>query len=168
MLVSYFRRFLAVSEQSDSSDGSGANVTNVKPFWLQDISSIRVLNGDTSSRDSINTLKTWVDTCNCQHQCVESGASQMPDRLLQITQQTIFLREDLDDTNIIYACLSHCWGVDGLHVKLTKSNRLDLCNGIRCSTLPKTFREAVQVCIQLEVEYLWIDALCKSCIIIRN
>ena len=144
-----------------SSDVLGANVTDVKPLWMQDFSSIRVLNGDTSSSDSIDTLKTWIDTCNCQHQCVESGASQIPDRLLQITEQTVFLREDLDGANIIYVCLSHCWGVEGLGTKLTQSNRLDLCNGIRCDTLPKTFREAVEVCTQLGVEYLWIDALCE-------
>ena len=152
---------VSYSAQSDSPDVLGAKVTVVKPLWLQKLSSIRVLNGDTSSDDSINTLKTWIDTCNCQHQCFESGASQIPDRLLQITEQTIFLRENLKGTGIIYSCLSHCWGVDGLNIKLTQSNRLDLCRGIPCDTLPKTFREAVQVCIQLGVEYLWIDALCE-------
>ena len=163
MLVCYSQPFLAV-HILNSSDVLGANVTNVEPpSGLQNTPSPRVLNGDTSSTDSINTIKTWIDTCNCQHQCVESGAPQMLDRLLQITEQTIFFRENLDSTKLKYACLSHCWGVDGLEIKLTKSNKLDLCNGFQCNTLPKTFREAILVCFQLGVEYTWVDALCKLC-----
>jgi hypothetical protein len=33
--------------------------------------------------------------------------------------------------------------------------------GLTVPELPKTFRDAVEVCRHLEVQYLWIDALCK-------
>jgi len=58
-----------------------------------------------------------------------------------------------------YCCLSHCWG--GFQpVKLeTKTSQL-LRSGLPLQQLPKTFQDAVEVCLWLGVRYLWIDSLC--------
>jgi hypothetical protein len=44
--------------------------------------------------------------------------------------------------------------------KLTSTNLGTLKHGIEPSILPKTFRDAVEICSRLQIPYLWIDALC--------
>ena len=85
----------------------------------------------------------------------------MPGRVIQISKNIIFLREDLVKRSK-YACLSHCWGAEGLSHKLTKLSRPQFLRGFKVQDLPRTFRDAVQVCTRLGIEYLWIDALCES------
>jgi hypothetical protein len=61
-----------------------------------------------------------------------------------------------------YAALSYCWGSDltGV-VKTLKANKDRHCSeGIPLQSLPKTVRDAVQVCRGLRLRYLWVDALC--------
>jgi hypothetical protein len=63
-----------------------------------------------------------------------------------------------------YIVLSHCWG------KLTEERKREFCTtddnikarleGFSLSTLPKTFRDAVQVTRELGIRYIWIDSLC--------
>lgn len=113
------------------------------------------------------TLKTWLRTCDHLHTCVGFGPARMPDRVIQIVGDTLFLRENLAG-KFNYACLSHCWGVEGPNYKLTRSNRCELLDGFEVRDLPKTFREAVEVCIRVGIEYLWIDALCECCSLVST
>ncbi|KAH6621849.1 tol protein, partial [Boeremia exigua] len=69
------------------------------------------------------------------------------------------LREDLVGEHK-YACLSHCWGAGGLAYKLLKANKYNFCQGFSRQHLPKTFRDAVEICEFLGIRFLWIDALC--------
>lgn len=73
----------------------------------------------------------------------------------------VYVRE-LSSIRAVYACLSHCWGPQGPKIKLTHATAKQLGRGILVSALPKTFRDAVNVCQQLGIFYIWIDALCKS------
>jgi hypothetical protein len=91
--------------------------------------------------------------------CKASLPGYVPKRVLEITQRGIILRENLFGC-IRYACLSHCWGADGVAFKLTSTNLGTLKHGIEPSILPKTFRDAVEICSRLQIPYLWIDALC--------
>ena len=58
--------------------------------------------------------------------------------------------------------LSHCWGErDGPRPpKLTDANLGSMRNHIPAETLPRTFRDAIQLTRSLGVSYLWIDSLC--------
>ncbi|KAF2186267.1 HET-domain-containing protein [Zopfia rhizophila CBS 207.26] len=58
-----------------------------------------------------------------------------------------------------WIALSHCWGgiVD---YTLTKDNLNSRCHGMPLNELPATFRDAVLVTRNLNVPYLWIDAIC--------
>ena len=56
--------------------------------------------------------------------------------------------------------LSHCWGKSEF-LKLTKATSQRLRDGFsRVDTLSKTFQDAITICQELEVKYLWIDSLC--------
>jgi hypothetical protein len=59
-----------------------------------------------------------------------------------------------------YLSLSHCWGsVRSKHLT-TKDSLARNLHSIPVSELPRTFRDAIEVCRALEVRYLWIDSLC--------
>jgi hypothetical protein len=83
----------------------------------------------------------------------------MPKRLLKIEpdSDTIYLLEPTKPHN--YALLSYCWGGDQ-STKTTVSNLSSHRRGIRISTLSQTIRDAIDVTKLLEIEYLWVDALC--------
>jgi hypothetical protein len=58
-----------------------------------------------------------------------------------------------------YATLSHCWGRSTLAMT-TLENLQKHIDSIPLDILPKTFRDAIVVCRQLGIQYLWIDRLC--------
>jgi hypothetical protein len=77
------------------------------------------------------------------------------------------LRLDLLKGNegVKYAALSHRWGnhppsADDPQFCTTDGNLIARLDGFSLSELPKTFRDAVRVTRELNVEYLWIDSLC--------
>jgi len=58
-----------------------------------------------------------------------------------------------------YAALSHCWGkARGGH--LSTGNLNQYMESLSLHTLPQTFQDAVRVCRDLGIRYIWIDALC--------
>jgi hypothetical protein len=58
-----------------------------------------------------------------------------------------------------YCCLSHYWG-QSQPVILTTTSYQELTAHFPVNRLPQTFREAIDVCRWLGVDYLWIDSLC--------
>ena len=60
-----------------------------------------------------------------------------------------------------YVTLSHCWGKQRI-TRLLKENKDDFEKEIPISTLPQTFRDAIEFARRLDrkVRYLWIDSLC--------
>ena len=60
-----------------------------------------------------------------------------------------------------YVALSHCWGDPTRHpIKSTQATLNDHMSGIAMSRLPRSFSDAIRVCLHLDIEYLWIDCLC--------
>ncbi|KAK0619021.1 heterokaryon incompatibility, partial [Immersiella caudata] len=60
-----------------------------------------------------------------------------------------------------YACLSYSWGTrEGLQDEFTLLGRRLSADSLPLDTLPPAFRDAVQVCRGLGLQYLWADALC--------
>ncbi len=55
--------------------------------------------------------------------------------------------------------LSYCWG-KAKFCTLRKHNLTRFKEGIRLSTLPKTFQDAVEITGWVQIRYLWIDSLC--------
>ncbi|ETS81451.1 hypothetical protein PFICI_06453 [Pestalotiopsis fici W106-1] len=91
-------------------------------------------------------------------------ADDPPSRLLYVAgpdRDKVYLRttDDLRSDSIAYLTLSHCWGKSNVPL-LNKSTFDGLTDGIAATSLPKTFRDAVQITRDLGFEYLWIDSLC--------
>lgn len=59
----------------------------------------------------------------------------------------------------MYVTLSHCWGRNNI-LSLLDSNIEEFQRSIPFESLPKTFRDAVEVTRGLGYQYLWIDSLC--------
>jgi hypothetical protein len=122
------------------------------------------LSGDTSS-DAVNSLiKTWIKDCTTSHACCRRAtAGKLPKRVLEVREHVVYLREYATPTvQALYASLSHCWGPQGPAIRLTRETVEQLKGGYMINELPKTFRDAMKVCQNLSISYIWIDALCKS------
>lgn len=61
----------------------------------------------------------------------------------------------------LYVTLSHKWGGNKNHIKLTLNNKKAFEEGLRLNTLPRTFQDAITFATRLyDVGYIWIDSLC--------
>lgn len=59
-----------------------------------------------------------------------------------------------------YATLSYCWGL-AQNIRLTTDVLRQYCEeGIPTTQLPATIRDACEVCIDLDIRYLWVCSLC--------
>jgi hypothetical protein len=116
---------------------------------------------DTSSDQALHTLHNWIETCVEHHgACAGRKINQLPKRVLEIDGTHVYLREHVK-TPAMYACLSHCWGPSGPTLKLDKTTRNCLMDGILIDQLPKTFADAVRLCARLGLRFIWIDACCE-------
>ena len=124
----------------------------------------RHLSQDPQSGDCVALWRSWVSRCLQSHErCGQNSKpwQALPTRLLEIRDNgTIRLKrgEELQ-RSMKYATLTYCWGQE-LTLKTTKANLQWHERGIPVSVLPKSLGDAVRVAKHLEIEYLWIDALC--------
>lgn len=82
-----------------------------------------------------------------------------PKRILSFESSVKVIDVGNRDVLGIYATLSHRWA-RRLPCMITTDNRRDRLEGIPWTELPQTFKDAIRYCLELEVSYLWIDALC--------
>lgn len=61
--------------------------------------------------------------------------------------------------NVDYAVLSYCWG-GSQSLMLTGATSSYLMGGFPIEQLGQTIQDAIRVCQELNIPYLWIDALC--------
>lgn len=118
--------------------------------------------GDTSSLESTQSARGWIETCNQEHKCMpNASAAYIPTRVLDIRDDCVRLLETTH-TRIAatYACLSHCWGKGSELLCTTSSNRQAFQTHIFWNSLPRTFQDAISIARQLGLSFIWIDALC--------
>jgi len=114
----------------------------------------------TSSSQTTQRLNQWLIACTETHpECQTFWETALPKRVLEIQDAYVYLREDTVEKGR-YACLSHCWGAQGPSLKLERSTYQQLTSGVTVDQLPKTFGDAVSICISIGIRFLWIDALC--------
>ena len=78
-----------------------------------DIRVRRQHSGDTSSRQTVNTIREWLNECSQRHVgCGKLKESYPPKRILRLSKTKVTLCEGIFK-QIPYACLSHCWGETG-------------------------------------------------------
>lgn len=104
---------------------------------------------------------SWFTNCCADHRGCGKKYGPLPTRVLQLNEDEkfIILLEPKFRRENSYAALSHCWGT-AKPIKTTKENIARHKSGIPLTSLPKTFRDAVEICRRLRIDYLWIDSLC--------
>lgn len=58
-----------------------------------------------------------------------------------------------------YAALSYCWGGDQA-LKLMSHNSTEFSHDLPLNALPATLRDAITICVSLNISFLWVDSLC--------
>ena len=121
---------------------------------------------NTGSSASLSRIKAWLDICSSSHPAcsrADSQAPPLPTRVLAVGTKGSSKCHLVSGNkkNGHYATLSHSWG-DPRNRPLSTTDQTISCRqrGIEDKALPKTFRDAVQVCRELGIEYIWIDSLC--------
>ncbi|TLD26360.1 hypothetical protein PspLS_05163, partial [Pyricularia sp. CBS 133598] len=112
--------------------------------------------------DPITEIKTWLTECSKEHtKCCSSRDIDLPTRLISIGEDglRLVITKDLDNAAIKYATLSYCWGKEQFY-KLTPSRLRPFMEHVPADALPKTFQDAVRLAQALDIQYIWIDALC--------
>ncbi|KAK4140130.1 heterokaryon incompatibility protein-domain-containing protein [Dichotomopilus funicola] len=115
--------------------------------------------------------KSWIQTCIQQHDACRSGSEPefLPTRLIHVGDpaqgkppRLVLTAHFPFPEQTHYLALSHCWGTDsGKTVTKTMTSTLSAqLERIDAESLPKTFRDAMEVVRRLGYHYLWIDSLC--------
>lgn len=125
-----------------------------------------LVNGDPLSQKVIQWVRSKLDICFESHViCPLATERPFPKRILALERNSIgeicvkVMEMENTGTLGIYATLSHCWGLE-LPCVMSRGNRTDRMRGIPWTELPKTFQDAVRYSLELDISYLWIDALC--------
>lgn len=133
--------------------------------------------------DSVSLIKRWLNRCviggteygpdkNRHDLCrwsmtrtiIEEKSETIPaDRIIDVGEASSGSIRLVETAGLKaeYCALSHCWGpADKRPPCTTTENETAHFEGIDIATLPKTFREAVELTRGLGIKYLWIDSLC--------
>lgn len=118
----------------------------------------------SNTSQSLPLVKEWFNACQRLHpNCNNRLQGFIPTRLIDLHVPIVRLRlsSSFKDDSVQYATLSHCWGTSEKGIlKLTRSTLENYLSEIRTTELPKTFRDAIEICKRLDIRYIWIDSLC--------
>lgn len=111
----------------------------------------------------------WLEECRtCHPKCRGTLRKDSPlaARILEIRSENgntlirLVSTQDLDLHSVPYLVLSHCWGKPKIECKTTGEKLSQYLQYIDFDSLPKSFREAIEITKALRFCYLWIDSLC--------
>ena len=125
----------------------------------------------TSTFDNVGTARNWLHDCTEGHSdCHLDNSSvepktYLPTRVIDVRlpdspgypQNPSLFITNRDGGQ--YATLSYVWG-PGTRFTASQENLEQLCESIDLEILPKLFQDAIMMCRQIGIQYLWIDALC--------
>ncbi|KAK7422445.1 hypothetical protein QQZ08_009497 [Neonectria magnoliae] len=130
------------------------------------IGAARSIAAESNSSQCFDLIRNWISECAQHPACAPPSYSvRLPTSLLDLRagdDGLIKLYETHGGETDLYIALSHCWGPKGLPTaaKTTNATKDDRKRGIRIEALPKSFRDAIAICHELGIQYLWIDSLC--------
>jgi hypothetical protein len=102
----------------------------------------------------------WLmECCRTHFQCKSSSEKRIPTRFVATEKNNIRLVKGDFGGCLEYATLSHCWGKIKF-LTLEKSNLEVLKNNIPLEALSQTFKDAIEIALELGFAYIWIDSLC--------
>lgn len=116
----------------------------------------------SDSEIAYKRLEAWLKNCVDSHPRCRATTREtvLPTRVIDVfaSRDRAALVESRGRTGK-YIALSHTWG-KSRRLTATKKTVGDLMEGIAVSSLPKTFRDAIDITRRLGIRYLWIDCLC--------
>ncbi|KAH6721524.1 heterokaryon incompatibility protein-domain-containing protein [Leptodontidium sp. MPI-SDFR-AT-0119] len=116
----------------------------------------------TFVNDRLATVGSWLHECISSHPLCRPSTGQTPKRLIDVGRASVFPKlvtcTELANESLRYATLSYCWGLTTF--KTTKATVYTYSRALPYDDLPKTYRDAITLARSLEINYLWIDALC--------
>ncbi|KAF1919028.1 heterokaryon incompatibility protein-domain-containing protein [Ampelomyces quisqualis] len=119
---------------------------------------------NTRSESTLATVKKWLIECSSKHTCATLARNpHLPQRLLDLRNNIRLIEAPFTSISSSiprYACLSHRWGTDGHPLRLTAARLREYQSNIAPQNLGRTYRDAIDFCRRLGVDYLWIDSLC--------
>ncbi|KAJ8059284.1 hypothetical protein OCU04_012249 [Sclerotinia nivalis] len=123
------------------------------------------LDRNSNTSQSLPLVKEWLNVCKRLHpKCINSQRQGfVPTRLIDVhgSNPRLRLSSSFKGDCVQYATLSHCWGSPEKEIlKLTRSTLDNHLSEIKTGELPKTFRDAIEICKTLDIRYIWIDSLC--------
>jgi hypothetical protein len=112
----------------------------------------------------LNEAVRRMDKCEEYHQrCPKISGSWLPTRVIDVgkspASSTLRLHVCERNEEGRYAALSYCWGVKQ-QVITTTGSIAKFQVGIKEGSLPKTIQDAIKITGGLQIQYLWVDALC--------
>jgi hypothetical protein len=122
--------------------------------------------GEARSQVHFDVLREWLKTCDEHSQrfkCQPTSTNFKPTRLVYLVPddpEMVQLYETRTEDDIKYLALSHPWGENPPYFCTFQRNLQQHKNGIKVSSLPSTFRDAVRITRELGFEYIWIDSIC--------
>jgi hypothetical protein len=118
---------------------------------------------NTSHSSLAKLVQSWLRLCIDEHSgpVPNQDNNYRPPRLLHIESGDLRLVQGSEcPKGSEWATLSHCWGPHPTFLTLTSTNMSQFELEIPLDSLPRTFRDAVNFCDSIGVNYLWIDSLC--------
>ncbi len=117
--------------------------------------------------ERMGKVKEWMESCQTSHEdCralrkLSCQELEKPARLISVGLPGVEPRLVLYDCSMTtWAALSYSWDPGGHTLITTKANIEERMQSIPLSDMRKNFRDAVDLCRDLQIPFLWIDALC--------
>ncbi|KAF4978433.1 hypothetical protein FDECE_18219, partial [Fusarium decemcellulare] len=120
--------------------------------------------GRSLSEDRIATIRQWLQECESNHEACNPSPTHYLKSLIDVGPHgplRLVSRDEIqeDKNPIRYATLSHSWG-EFVPMQTTLKTKSLFEERISEESLPRTFRDAVNIARSLGISYLWIDSLC--------
>ncbi|KAI8630913.1 heterokaryon incompatibility protein-domain-containing protein [Xylariaceae sp. FL1651] len=113
----------------------------------------------TDSSQSFEHLRFWLRKCDETHSCYRKDNTELPTRLLKLTEGQVRVVDTEEGAKTRYLTLSHRWGANETF-KLTKANVLSMKQNMPWISIPKVYQDAIRIARELQINYIWIDSLC--------
>jgi hypothetical protein len=116
------------------------------------------------SKESTRFIQNCVGDCNkgsgaSHRNCSRYVDSLLPTRVLDVRKGQVRLH-DSGGALGKYCTLSYRWGPPKFNYKTTRSNMVRMKTSVPWEKIPLLIKDAIIVTRQLDVPYLWVDALC--------
>jgi hypothetical protein len=124
----------------------------------------QIIASHSSSDQNFSRAAAWIEECEGTHGlgCSRSRNAPLPPRVIDVVGRPSDGSPFLVEAQGRYGCyatLSYCWGSVGQE-KLTSTNLESFTKALPLATLSKTATDAIMICKILQIQYLWVDALC--------